>query len=69
VTELAQDEEGQNLVFTNGNVVDVGQSEPAVVQYYFPVEIVLEGGISRTERAALEAGVWEKLNSAVERIG
>jgi hypothetical protein len=40
----------------------------AVVNYYFPVEIVIVGSLPEEERAAIEARIWENLGDALERM-
>ena len=39
-----------------------------VVNYYFPVEIVIVGGLPEEERASIEARIWESLGDALERM-
>ena len=39
-----------------------------VVNYYFPVEVVIVGGLPEEEHAAIEARIWESLGDALERI-
>lgn len=37
------------------------------VNYYFPVEIEVVGGLTEHQRASLEAGIWSQLTDAFER--
>lgn len=39
-----------------------------VVNYYFPVEVVLVGSLPEEERDEIETRVWEKLRGALERM-
>ncbi len=39
-----------------------------VINYYFPVEIILVGNLPEEEREAIEAQIWEKLNDALDRM-
>lgn len=39
-----------------------------VINYYFPVEIVIVGSLPEEERAALEARIWENLGDALDRM-
>jgi hypothetical protein len=44
-------------------------AEPTVVNYYFPVEIVIVGGLCEGTHQAIQARIWEKLSDALERLG
>lgn len=39
-----------------------------VINYYFPVEIVIVGSLPEEEREAIEARICEKLCDALERM-
>jgi hypothetical protein len=39
-----------------------------VVNYYFPVEIVIVGSLPDEEKEAMEASIWEKLGDALDRL-
>ena len=43
-------------------------SADTVVNYYFPVEVVVVGGLSDEERDGLEAHLWERLSRALDRL-
>jgi hypothetical protein len=43
-------------------------SNQQVINYYFPVEIVVVGNLPEEEREAIEAQIWEKLNDALDRM-
>lgn len=46
---------------------DAGQEGGEVVNYVFPVEVVLVGGLGPRERALLQAQVYQDLQDAVNR--
>ncbi len=49
-------------------VVDhVETAAQGVINYYFPVEVVVIGGFPEEEKAAFEAQIWENLSTALER--
>jgi hypothetical protein len=39
-----------------------------IVNYYFPVEVVIVGGLPEEEQAAIVARVWESLGEALDRL-
>ncbi|HZY84012.1 MAG TPA: hypothetical protein VFE78_04230 [Gemmataceae bacterium] len=39
-----------------------------VINYYFPVEIVIVGGLPEEEHQAIQARLWEKFGDALDRI-
>jgi hypothetical protein len=43
------------------------EHRPDVVNFYFPVEVVVVGALRDADRDALEAGIWERLYNAIER--
>jgi hypothetical protein len=40
-----------------------------IVNYYFPVEIVLVGGLSDDERRRIETDIWTHLSDALDGTG
>jgi hypothetical protein len=70
-TGLAVVHEGEYIKPSPGSEAEI---EPAqmtaqgVVNYYFPVEVVIVGGLPEEERAVLEARIWESLGDALERM-
>jgi hypothetical protein len=70
-TGLAIVHEGEYIMPAPGSeaAIDSGPSTTAgVVNYYFPVEVVLVGGLPEEERAAIEARIWESLGDALGRL-
>ncbi len=53
---------------TEAVVEPVETSNQQVINYYFPVEIVVVGKLPEEEREAIEAQIWEKLNDALDRM-
>ncbi|HEY0980871.1 MULTISPECIES: hypothetical protein [unclassified Schlesneria] len=43
--------------------------EATVVNYYFPIEIVLVGDLSEQTHQEIQSRIWEKLGDALERSG
>ena len=39
-----------------------------VVNYYFPVEVVVVGSLTEEEHTAIEARIWESFGDALERM-
>jgi hypothetical protein len=39
-----------------------------VVNYYFPVEVVVVGGLSEEDHAAIEARIWRSFGDALNRM-
>jgi hypothetical protein len=70
-TGLAIVHEGEYILPAPGSEAEI---EPAplagqdVINYYFPVEVVIVGSLPEEERAALEARIWESLADALERM-
>lgn len=70
-TGLAVVHEGEYIMPAPGSEAMI---EPArmmsqgVVNYYFPVEVVVVGGLPEEEKAAIEARIWESLGDAFERM-
>jgi hypothetical protein len=46
----------------------VALSDRTVINYYFPVEIVIVGELSEEEHQAIQARVWEQFSDALDRI-
>jgi hypothetical protein len=46
---------------------EVEERTPEVVNFYFPVEVVVVGALREADRTLLEAGIWERLYEAIER--
>ena len=69
-TGLAIVHEGEYITPAPGSEAEI---EPAqmiaqgVVNYYFPVEVVIVGSLPEEEHAAIEARIWESLGDALER--
>jgi hypothetical protein len=70
-TGLALVHEGEYILPAPGSEAMI---EPAqmmtqgVVNYYFPVEVVIVGSLPEEEHAAIEARIWESLGDALERM-
>ena len=69
-TGIALVHEGEYIMPASGSEADI---EPVamdnqVINYYFPVEIVIVGSLPEEEREAIEDRVWEHLSDALERI-
>jgi hypothetical protein len=70
-TGLALVHEGEYILPAPGSEAMI---EPAqmmtqgVVNYYFPVEVVIVGSLPEEEYAAIEARIWESLGDALERM-
>jgi hypothetical protein len=54
------DDEESSLVATHSSDADV-------INFYFPVEVVIVGALRDSDRDALEARIWENLYDALER--
>lgn len=70
-TGLALVHEGEFIVPAEGSEADiepVASGDQTVVNYYFPVEIVMVGSMPEDERARIEAGIWERLSDALNRM-
>ena len=70
-TGLAIVHEGEYIIPAPGSEATI-ESAPAmsegVVNYYFPVEVVIVGSLPEEERIGLEARIWENLGDALERM-
>lgn len=68
-TGIALVHEGEYIMPAPGSEAEIEPAkaaEQAVVNYYFPVEIVIVGSLPEEERQAIETRIWEKLNDALE---
>ncbi len=70
-TGLAIVHEGEYITPAPGSEAEI---EPAatgtngVINYYFPVEVIMVGSLPEEERAAIETRIWESLGDAMERM-
>lgn len=69
-TGLAVVHEGERILPAPGSsaVLEPTAGTAEAVHYHFPVEIVVVGALSDAEQRRLEAGIWERLANALERI-
>jgi hypothetical protein len=70
-TGLAIVHEGEYIMPAPGSEAEIKSAEMGtngVVNYYFPVEIVVVGSLPDEERAAIEARIWESLGEAMQRM-
>lgn len=69
-TGLAVVHEGERILPAPGStaVMERAAGTAEAVHYHFPVEIVVVGALSDAEQRRLEAGIWERLANALERI-
>ncbi|MCP4259941.1 MAG: hypothetical protein GY774_20870 [Planctomycetes bacterium] len=68
-TGIALVHEGEFIVPAPGSEAEIEPAETdgqGVINYYFPVEIVIVGTLPEEEREAIETRVWEKLSDALE---
>lgn len=68
-TGLALVHEGEYIMPAPGSeaAIEPAQMGDQVVNYYFPVEIVIVGSLSEEEQEIMEARIWEKLTDALDR--
>jgi len=69
-TGIALVHEGEYIMPAIGSEAEIeplAMSREQVINYYFPVEIVIVGSLSEEEREAIERRIWEKLTDALER--
>ncbi len=70
-TGLAVVHEGEYIMPAPGSEAAI---EPApmmtegVVNYYFPVEVVIVGGLSEEDHAAIETRIWRSFGDALNRM-
>jgi hypothetical protein len=70
-TGIALVHEGEYIMPASGSeavIEPAAMADQAVVNYYFPVEIVIVGSLPEEERAAIETRIWENLSDALERM-
>lgn len=71
-TGIALVHEGEYILPAPGSEAEIepaAASAGTVVNYYFPVEVVVVGALSDDDRAELEASIWGGLSDALDRIG
>jgi hypothetical protein len=69
-TGIALVHEGEYIIPAAGSEakIDAVSQGNQVINYYFPVEIVIVGSLPQEEREAMEASIWEQLSNALERL-
>ena len=70
-TDLPDVHEGEYIMPAPGSEAEIGPAHVTgqeVVNYYFPVEVVIVGSLPEEERASIEAHIWERLGDAFERM-
>lgn len=70
-TGLAIVHEGEYIMPAPGSEAKIEPAqmeEQGVINYYFPVEVVIVGSLPEEERATIEARIWESLGDALERM-
>jgi hypothetical protein len=70
-TGLALVHEGEYITPAPGSEAEIGPADmtgQGVINYYFPVEVVIVGTLPEEEKAGLEARIWESLGDALERM-
>lgn len=70
-TGLAVVHEGEYIMPSPGSEAMIEPTQmisQEVVNYYFPVEVVIVRGLPEEEHAAIEARIWESLGDAIEPI-
>jgi hypothetical protein len=70
-TGLAVVHQGEYIIPASGSeaaIESMPSMSAAIVNYYFPVEVVIAGGLPDEERAALETRIWESLGDALTRL-
>jgi hypothetical protein len=70
-TGLAVVHEGEYIMPAPGSEAEIEPTHmtgQGVVNYYFPVEVVIVGSLPEEEKAAIEARIWENLGDAIERV-
>jgi hypothetical protein len=64
-------EKGEYIMAASGSEAMVEPTQmmtQGVVNYYFPVEVVVVGSLTEEEQTAIEARIWESLGDALERM-
>ena len=70
-TGIALVHEGEYIMPAPGSEAAIEPAQMSAegeVNYYFPVEVVIVGSLPESEREAIEARIWERLNDALERL-
>lgn len=70
-TGIALVHEGEYIVPAPGSeaAIEPAQAgDESVINYYFPVEIVVAGALAESEREAIEASIWERLSEELTRL-
>jgi hypothetical protein len=70
-TGLAVVHEGEYIMPAPGSEAMIEPAEmmtQAVVNYYFPVEVVVVGALSEDDHAEIEARVWRSFGDALNRM-
>jgi hypothetical protein len=70
-TGLAVVHEGEYIMPAPGSEAVIEPTQmmtQGVVNYYFPVEVVVVGGLSEEDHAAIEARVWQSFGDALNRV-
>jgi len=70
-TGLAIVHEGEYITPAPGSEAVIETAPGAtqgVINYYFPVEVVIVGSLPEEERMSLETRIWESLGDALERM-
>jgi hypothetical protein len=52
----------------DGSLEPFTEAGPHVINYYFPVEIVVVGDISEETHQVIQARIWENLGDALDRV-
>jgi hypothetical protein len=71
-TGIALVHQGEYILPAPGSeavIEPVETSGEAVVNYYFPVEVVVVGALTDEERGEVEARIWDSLSEALDRVG
>lgn len=65
-TGLALVHEGEYIMPASGSEAMIEPAQMSgVINYYFPVEIIIVGSLPEAEREAIESRIWEKLHEAL----
>ncbi len=66
-TGIALVHEGEYILPAPGSeaVLEPALASGGMINYYFPVEIVIVGDLPEQEREAIENRIWEKLHDAL----
>jgi hypothetical protein len=68
-TGMALVHQGEQIVAPqNARATIERGADGLVVNYYFPIEIVIAGSLPESEREAIEARVWTSLSDAIQRV-